>query len=499
MFFELLRMEDISVTKNGYRILNSARINVRKGETVGLLGLNDAGKTMLMRVLMGKVIPDRARIYFDEVYIKNISQLRAAVSDVHYIFDPNALFERFSIMENIYVMSGHKKEVIIRRKQLIQKTEALMKQMGLALAPISLVGELSNIQKLIIQIAKAVAHGARLVVLDNIYHFMSQPMIDALLSVLKHLNEQGISFIMLDYRPSSLMSACDRIFVLRRGRTEGVFESKIFDEKTLAAIMTGYRTDSENLSEPRKHGAKIQLMFDNVYSGTLLKGFSFHLVNNEILGFCTMSENFASNFSSVLSGKIMLDQGRILINGKEAKFVREDSCIRQGVHIVTKKNEVFKNLPLYDNIMIAVEKKYSNSAGIISTTLARSRYSEIYSEYLYGNIVRNKNLPCRNDDKLTKKIISSCRGLAADCNILIFDDPTQDMDMFSMQKMFNFISQITNEEHSSVIISSNIHDLIQICDRIYFIFAGQCINVFNVHSSSYDEVLKYYQYFCYMR
>lgn len=492
---EILRMESINKTFGSHKPLKEAWLNVWEGEIVGLLGLNNSGKTLMMEILTGRIPMESGRIYYDDQLVEITSAEQVKALGIHYIYTEDALINSFSIAENIFVACKRQRGLFLDNKANIAKTNRLLQMIGLDVPATTAISKLSKMEQLMIQVIKAVSQNAKVIIIDNICPSFGLNTLEILKSKLQIVAQEGVSFIISDYRAASLMLICDRIFVLRRGMIAGSFESDRFVEEQLTAIMVGYEVETEPHVPILSSDTRVLLEFQNVYNSSLIKDLSFSIKSNEVVGLCSMSEGFKQEFLQILTGSTP-KSGQIMSENKTLRLQKPSHMLKAGIGLLTPNNTTFQNLQLNNNIILTANQLFSYSLGIVREGYLRYLYNEMYSNYFYNKISLRKHSYCNNVDSITSKIIGLCRNLAADCKLLVSVNPTSDLDIISSEKLLSLFSNLTNNGRAILMLSSDIQELMNICNRIYFVHDGRAILEMNVTPNNQSNIMESYHFFC---
>jgi len=488
MFKEILRMENITVENKNDPALYNAWLNARKGEVIGLFGLNNSGKTTLVKILCGQILCTAGRIYLNEEPVSFTSPQQARKMGVICINRFQALFPEFDIIDNIFLTRGHK-GIIVNRQALHERTQALLDRLGMDISADTKLLKLDRVQQFMVLVAKALSEDARLIVIEDILSDFSESQIESIRHVLDIVCKEGVAVIVSDYLAKTLMRLCQRIFVLRDGSISCMSFPPRYDEKLLTTIMIGREIDDSPLkARPYPHDHSLILEFNNVWDSSRLKGLSFYVEKNQITGLLVKDESMEKSIIDMLQ-RLNPVRGEICLNQRE--LTRKS--LHRDVAIIHEEDMIFDNLSLYENITLFAGKEHSYLPGLIQRAKIQTLYNEMVLPFFKEELQQMRKHAVQNLDRVMRKEICICRNLIRGPSVLFLLSPTKLMDNLSARKLLNKIAMLKHcTGMSSVIISNNIYEQLFICDQIYFINNGKVEQIFHTANYTYESILDFY-------
>lgn len=495
---ELIRMDKIYKIQDNYTILDHAWFNVRVGETVGLIGMNNAGKTSLMQILTGAARLTHGYIYIEDKAITFYSEAQTRRLGIHYITRRSSLVDCFSIAENFLIMP-YKKKFFINRKVILSQVVHLLEEFELNIPLNSKIRDLNDYDRLSIEILRATMQNARVIIIDDVLnHFHSNDnAINKLHKLIQELNRREISLILLDQQAFPSVEICDRIFILRNGITVGEFERKDYDEKILTSVMVGYNLKSKT-QLPRIQKPYCSLFqMSNVATKGSLQDLNLKLGKGEIVGICTISDEVKQNFSNLFSGVLKISAGKIWIDGISYTRSQKIRPEKAGIGILSYQNRVFSTMNLYENIMVTANKRLSSKLGLIRKGYSNYTFNELYVKYFYQKIPLGKYSLCNHTNTITDAVINIARVIASrQIKLLVCIDATKYLDTISAQTLISYIQELAFKGMSVLFISSDIHELINICDKIYFFNDRSLVKCVNPITTDAQVIVDQFKGFC---
>ncbi len=473
----MLELHNISKSFPGAKALDGVSVRFEPGEIHALVGENGAGKSTLLKIITGLYQPDSGEIFFNGKPLQFRSyrdSLQAGIDIVHQeiqVIPESTVAE--SIMINNLTAFGH--GGIIVWKRLYAAARAYMNMVDLIIPPDTLVKSLSPAQKRLTQIARALAGQAKVILLDEPTGALTEHESGNLFRVLRGLREQGVTLVFVSHKFEEVFSLCDRATVLRDGRYIGTHPIAELTPGSLIAMMIGRVFTDPHLGKVNVNQERIVMSVDNVTSHGRIHEASFDLHEGEILGFYGLVGAGRSELARVLIGDLPMDAGRLLVNGKAATIRNiGDSLYRYRIGYVTenrKEEGLFLRDTVRTNISVAVWPslrhwltRYINHKAEDQVCHDTVRSLSIKTPGLNQTV---DNLSGGNQQK-----ISVGKWLAADCDILIIDEPTIGVDVGAKDQIHHLIRDLAQIKRKAVIlISSDMPEIIKLANRI-LVFRG---------------------------
>ncbi|MFF4548502.1 multiple monosaccharide ABC transporter ATP-binding protein [Streptomyces sp. NPDC001435] len=480
----LLEMRGITKTFPGVKALADVNLVVREGEIHALCGENGAGKSTLMKVLSG-VHPygsytGEIRYRGSEVRFQDIrASEQAGIAIIHQEL---ALVPGMSITENIFLGNEPRRRGAIDWKAAQRRALELMERVGLQEDPDTLIKDIGVGKQQLVEIAKAFAKDVRLLILDEPTAALNETDSQHLLDLLRGFRERGITSIIISHKLNEIEAVADTITILRDGRTIESLDVKAdgVDEDRIVRGMVG----RELSSRFPDHVPGIGEVFFEVRDWTVrhpssddrlvCKGSSFNVRRGEIVGFAGLMGAGRTELAMSLFGRSYGTylSGRVFKDGKEIQLKSVASAIRHGLAYVSEDRKSI-GLNLLDDIKTSmVSAKLSKIArrGVIDPV----REHRIAEEYRGSLRIKTPSI----DEGVVKlsggnqqKVVLA-KWMFTDPDLLILDEPTRGIDVGAKYEIYGIIQRLVGQGKGVVVISSELPELIGLCDRIYTVFEG---------------------------
>lgn len=486
----LLRMEDINKSFGDVHVLKNIKLEVRAGEVHALLGENGAGKSTLIKILGGAYTRDSGTIYVEGKKVDITDVESAKKNGIRVIHQELMLIPYMTIAENIFLGQELRNAAgIVDKKKMQQDTEKFLADMELNLHPTDLVGKLNIAQQQMIEITKAVSFGSKIIVMDEPTSSLTDNEVDVLFRVIRKLKENNVGIIYISHRMSELDEIADRITVMRDGEYVETVVTKETEHDRLISLMVGRPLG--DLYEKENHvKEEVILKAEHLASGVQVRDASFELHKGEILGFAGLVGSGRTETMTTIFGLRKKSGGHIYMDGKEIQIPDVKTAMKYGIGLVPedrKKEGIFAIKGIKFNTSIEVLGEFMKHGGYDykkEIELTR-KYVDDVMKTKYADLDQPiERLSGGNQQKI---IIS--RWLLATRRILILDEPTRGIDVKTKSDIYHLMNRLTAEGLSIIFISSELPELINMCDRIVVMNQGKTAGIINREEFSQESIM----------
>ena len=499
----ILEMRNITKTFPGVKALDNVNFSVERGEIHALVGENGAGKSTLMKVLSG-VYPFGSydgEIFFEgkECRFNSINQSEEV--GLVIIHQELALIPYLSITENLFLGNERAKNGIINWNESVSRTKELLEKVGLHESPNTLITNMGVGKQKLVEIAKALAKKVKLLILDEPTASLNENDSEKLLELLLQLKSQGIASILISHKLSEVSKVADSITILRDGATIETLDTHkdVITEDRIIRGMVG--RDMTHRFPPRetKIGDVIFEIKDwNAYHPLhehrkVSDNVNIHVRKGEVVGIAGLmgagrTELAMSIFGRAYGSRI---SGKAYKHGKEIDISTIDKAISNGIAYATEDRKSYGLIlieEIKDNITLANLEAVS-STGVIN----EPKELTVTREY------RDKlNIKCSSILQLAlnlsggnqQKVVLS-KWLFANPDILFLDEPTRGIDVGAKYEIYTIINRLANEGKGIVMISSELPEILGVCDRIYVMRDGKIVGEMPAKEASQERVMKH--------
>lgn len=464
---QLLKMDGISKSFSDVTVLDDVKLEVKAGEVHALLGENGAGKSTLIKILGGAYTKDGGVIYVDgeKADITNVES--AKKYGIRVIHQELMLIPYMTIAENVFLGQEPKTKLgTVDTERMNAETAKFLASLELNLRPDQLVGRLNIAQQQMVEIIRAISFGAKIIVMDEPTSSLTDTEVDVLFQAVEKLKKKGVGIIYISHRMSELDVIADRITVMRDGKYIDTVVTKETDHDKLVGLMVGRMLG--DLYEKHNHSAdEVVLKVENLSSGKEVRDVSFDLHKGEVLGFSGLVGSGRSEAMACIFGLRKQESGKIFLNGNEVKINSVKDAMSHGIGLVPedrKKEGIYAIQGIRFNTTIEVLQEFLKGGhyDLYKEIALTKEYVDTVMQTKYAGL--EQPIGRLSGGNQQKVIIS--RWLLATRNILILDEPTRGIDVKTKSDIYHLIDKLTADGLSIIFISSEMPELINMCDRI---------------------------------
>lgn len=479
----ILEMQEITKEFPGVLALDKVTFSVRRGEIHALVGENGAGKSTLMKVLSGVYQKDGGKLMLEGEERKFHTVRESEHAGIAIVHQELNIVKNLTVCENIFLGNEIKRSGVINWEEEYLRTRELLHTVGLETSPDTLALELSTGQQQMLEIARAINKNVKVLIFDEPTSSLTEVETALLLSLIKKLQERGLSIIYISHKLSEIFQIADTATVLRDGRTIITKPVAELTEEELIGHMVG-RT-LKNLYPVPTHTVQDETALEvegwsvkhpELPGKYLLEDINFYARRGEILGISGLMGAGRTELALSLFGADHHKcAGTMRIHGKEIKVRSPKDAIRAGIGYVTedrKKLGLVLGQSLRENIALPNFNKLSK-LGIINNSMEISettRYAQDLQVKTPSIMQLAKNLSGGNQQK-----VILAKWLMTDPDILIVDEPTRGIDVGAKFEIYTIMDRLAKEGKCVIVISSEMPEIIGICDRVYVMNGGRIV------------------------
>lgn len=486
-----LRVSNIEKSFPGVKALDRIDFSVRKGTVHALCGENGAGKSTLMKIINGIYKPDAGQIFIDgnEVRIQNPIQARKygiamIAQELNYV-------PEMTVEENLFLGRLPVNKVGgVDWKKLRKQTEAFLKAENLSYRPDQKMKTLtvSNIQML--EIIKAISNNAQIIVMDEPTSAITQKEVDMLFQKIADLKAQGVSIIYISHKMDEVFRIADDITVLRDGTVVESHPADELDIDKVIALMVGRKMENVYPKEKVALGEKV-LEVKKLYSAGTFEDISFHIRRGEIIGFAGLVGAGRTELMRSIFGLDGYTSGKIIKDGKELEIRKAADSIRNEIVMLSEDRRRYGILPVRsvrENTSISSLEKviYNGFAHEKKERTLVNRYFKKMSVRTPSLETAIQSLSGGNQQK-----VLLAKWMMRNPDVMILDEPTRGIDVGAKFEIYKLMTEMAKDEKAVIMVSSELPELIGMCDRIYVMNQGRITGELQQEEFSQETIMKY--------
>jgi ribose transport system ATP-binding protein len=484
-----ISMKNIGKRFGAVQALDDANLEVACGTVHGLVGQNGAGKSTIIKVLAGIVTPDSGTIEIMGEPVGRLSPASVERLGVHFIHQDRLLVPTATIGEAVFLCHEPRSGIFISRRAMDRRAAELLKTyFDLELDSGLLVQDLTTAQQKIVQITRALAQQARVLVLDEPTAALVKREVDSLFTVLRRLRDDGIAVIFISHYMQEIESLCDTVTVMRNGTDVGVVSPKQTPMDDIISMMIA--RDVGEMFPPRECeiGAPMLEVANLTREGSF-SGISLNVRRGEIVGLTGLLGSGAKDIVQCLFGLKQPDSGTISVEGKPVTLASPMQAVGHGIAMLPEDRRahgVALGLSVRENVSLASLGRYSQF-GFMRRGSERSIVADLIRELSIktpGGEALVRNLSGGNQQK-----VAIAKWLSCQSKVYVLDEPTVAVDVAAKVEIYTLLNRLAGEGAAILMLSSDLLELSDFCDRVLVVYRGALVGEYSGARLDSDHLL----------
>ena len=462
----ILELKHISKYYPGVTALQDVSLSVRRGEIHALIGENGAGKSTLIKTCSGAIAPSEGEIVINGKSFRRMTPKVSEENGIGVIYQEFNLVGDLTVAENIFLGRAIRKGIMVDFKAMERQAQAILDSLRMKISPSALVRDLSVGYQQMVEIAKAMSQNAQVLIMDEPSAPLTNAEVESMFAVVDLLKEKGVTIIYISHRLEEIFRLSDRITVLRDGQYIVTLDTKNSSEEELIRYMVGRQLQEVY---PKRDPGCVQdeIVFEaDMVCGNGDTNISLQIHKGEVLGLGGLVGAGRTEFAEMVFGARKKTSGKFFFKGKEIHPRTPKEAIAAGIGLVPedrKAKGALLGLSIQENINMPVYHRISKGS-VIDYKKAHNTALQ-YKEELsiktpsVGQMV--KNLSGGNQQK-----VILAKWLAAESELLIFDEPTRGIDVGAKQEIYTLINTLVEQGKAILMISSEMEELMRMSHPI---------------------------------
>jgi ribose transport system ATP-binding protein len=475
----ILEMRNVTKTYGSARALNGVSLNVRENEIHSLTGENGAGKSTLMKILAGAVAPDPgSEIWAFGRQVTIHRPQDAATLGISIIYQELSLSPNLSVAENIYLGREVSRGSIVNRSKMIVGALTVLKRLGSPIDPSSPVSALSIAERQLVEIARAVHANSRILIMDEPTTALSERETERLFALMYQLRQEGIAIIYISHRMNEVYQLSDRVSVLRDGEYVGTLERHEISPDTIVRMMVGRELSTfyKKAHETPRGREPVIFSAREMSDGKRVRGCSFEVHRGEVLGIAGLVGAGRTELARLIYGADQRISGSIEVNGQKKEIRSPADAIRAGILYLTedrKRLGLFLEMSVSENINVGVIRQDAGLGAFLNRAIARRRAMQSVKSLAIRTPSISAAVGALSGGNQQKALLA--RLLELKPRVLFLDEPTRGIDIGAKSDIYRVIDKMAKENIAVVVISSELPELVGICDRVLVMREGKIV------------------------
>jgi len=485
----LLEMHNIRKQYPGVIALDDVSFELRPGEVHCLVGENGAGKSTLTKILSGAIRKDAGQLLIDGKQVELHSPIDAQKLGIGIIHQDFKLVPELSVAENIFLGNEpiKRKFPFIDFRKMREMAQATLSQLGEALDTTAPVRALSVAQRQIVEIAKALSRKVRLLAMDEPSATLTESELKNLFKVIRRLKSEGVGIIYISHRLEEIFEIGDRVTVLRDGKMINTCNIAEADRRSLIRWMVGRELENEYPKMTMQRGKEI-LRLEHLHAG-MVQDINLVLHQGEILGLAGLVGAGRSDLARVIFGADRKESGKIFLDSQEIHPTTPRHAIDLGIGLLTEDRNrygLIMQMGVKENISLA------NLRELIAGPFIKKKKEAAMARSFVDNLrIKTPGIKQKVEHLSggNRQKVVLARWLYAKSKVLIFDEPTAGIDVGVKYEINNLINQLAQDGIGVMVISSDLPELLGICDRIAVMCEGRLNGIVSRDQASQEKIM----------
>ncbi|WP_411346477.1 sugar ABC transporter ATP-binding protein [Paenibacillus sp. WLX1005] len=484
-----IQMTNIHKAFGTNQVLSGVDFELREGEVHALMGENGAGKSTLMNILVGLHARDEGTITIDDKETYYTDPKQAEEQGIAFIHQELNIWPEMTVLENLFIG----KEVTTSIGWLdSRKMKALAQEQFRRLAvhlPLQQeAGQCSVGQQQMIEIAKALMTNARIIIMDEPTAALTEREIQKLFEVIRALKKEGVSIVYISHRMEEIFALCDRITVMRDGKTVDTQDIPHTTFDDVVRKMVGRELTERYPTRHPKPG-ELVLEVNNASKRGQFENVSFHVRSGEIVGFSGLMGAGRTEIMRAIFGLDSLDSGEVRVHGKKVNIRRPDDAVRHGIGFITEDR---KDEGLVLDFSIRENMALPNLFSFTSKGFISGKKEQEFVDTLIKRLqvkTQSSETPARSLSGGNQQKVVIAKWIGIGPSVLILDEPTRGVDVGAKREIYQLMNELTDRGVAIIMVSSELPEVLGMSDRIIVVHEGKLSGELNREQATQETIM----------
>lgn len=483
----ILELKHISKQYTGVKALDDVSISFRRGEVHALMGENGAGKSTLIKTLSGAIQPNDGEIVFEGTTYTHMEPHQAMELGIHVIYQEFNMMPELSVAENIFMGQQLGGGVLFNKSITEERAQKILDGMHVKINAKETVKNLSVANMQLVEIAKALTRDVKVLVMDEPTAPLTDAEVETLFEIVQMLKSKGVTIIYISHRIAEVFQISDQVSVLRDGRFIKTVMTNEVDRDELIRLMVGREVSD---TYPKRDFAPGEVVLElRDVCGNGVENVSFAVRSGEIFGLSGLVGAGRTETMRMIFGADPIDSGEVLLNGQPVHPKHPAEAVKLGIGLIPedrKQQGLLLDLPIFTNISMATMRDISHF------TVVNSRAEkENVNRLVEAVTIKTPSITqlVRNLSGGNQQKVVLAKWLAANCKVLIFDEPTRGIDVGARHEIYKLMNELCRQGIAIVMISSDMEEILGMSDRIMVLCEGHQAGILEREAFSQETIL----------
>lgn len=483
----ILTLKNITKEFPGVKALDDVTINIERGTIHGLVGENGAGKSTLIKVLAGIYQPNKGEIILDGKPCRFNSPIEARRAGISVVHQEIKLAEPLSVAENMFLGNVQLKNGLVDWKGMRRRAREIVEDLGMDIDINAQVSSLTVAKKQIVEIMHAINNNSRILIMDEPSAVLTDRELEVMFRIVKQLRDEGITIIYISHRLDEIFGLCSNVSVLRDGCHIDTIPVASVDRQGLINMMVGREMGQEYPKEVGNVGGTI-LEVKNLSRG-ILQDISFEVKSGEVFGISGLVGAGRTELARAILGIDKPESGEVYVRGKKVHYRTFADAIRDGLGLIPEDRKLqglIQIMSVKRNTTL-VNMKRVLRAGVISSSL-EEKLSKEYTDKLHV-VTPSMETEVQYLSGGNQQKVVIAKWLFQNSEILFLDEPTRGIDVGAKAEIYRLINRMAKEGKTIIMISSEMPELLGMCDRIMVMHEGHKMGELNAAEATQEKIM----------
>lgn len=483
----ILTLKNITKEFPGVKALDDVTINIERGTIHGLVGENGAGKSTLIKVLAGIYQPNKGEIILDGKPCRFNSPIEARRAGISVVHQEIKLAEPLSVAENMFLGNVQLKNGLVDWKGMRRRAREIVEDLGMDIDINAQVSSLTVAKKQIVEIMHAINNNSRILIMDEPSAVLTDRELEVMFRIVKQLRDKGITIIYISHRLDEIFGLCSNVSVLRDGRHIDTIPVASVDRQGLINMMVGREMGQEYPKEVGNVGGTI-LEVKNLSRG-ILQDISFEVKSGEVFGISGLVGAGRTELARAILGIDKPESGEVYVRGKKVHYRTFADAIRDGLGLIPedRKLQGLVQIMSVKRNTTLVNMKRVLRGGVISSSL-EEKLSKEYADKLHV-VTPSMETEVQYLSGGNQQKVVIAKWLFQNSEILFLDEPTRGIDVGAKAEIYRLINRMAKEGKTIIMISSEMPELLGMCDRIMVMHEGHKMGELNAAEATQEKIM----------
>ncbi len=471
----LISVKNLNKSFPGVKALQDVQFDLQAGEVHALMGENGAGKSTLMKILAGVYTRDSGEVLLDGKPVDITSPAHAQSLAIGIIHQELYLMSHLTAAQNIFLGREPKGKsgLFLDEDQLNRDTRVLFDRMNLAMPPDTRIGDLTVARQQMVEIAKALSHKTRVLIMDEPTAALNNAEIEELFRIIRQLRKEGVGIVYISHKMDEIQRIADRITVMRDGRYINTVPAQT-PMGEIIAMMVGRRLEATEKIIPDTTGNEVLLDVRRLNRGRALRDVSFTVRRGEILGFAGLMGAGRTEVARAVFGADAIDSGEVRMRGKLLTLKTPRDAVQAGIGYLSEDRKHFglaTGMDVESNITLPSLRRWLKWGVFLNQGAIRAIGQEMVDKLRIRTPSLTQVARLLSGGNQQKVVIA--KWLVQDCDVLIFDEPTRGIDVGAKSEIYKLVNDLAAAGKAIIVISSELPEVLHLSHRILVMCEGR--------------------------